>query len=109
MPSDLGTRAEKRSLKRVPASGAWAGAKGDFRGEVFLIEHKATEADSFGLKVELLRKIGREALRVGLKPAFHVVFCDATGRPRRDGAWVMVRESDWEEMTSVDDQEQPTP
>ncbi len=106
MTSDHGKRAEKRTLERVPASGAWIGAKGDFRGEAFLIEHKSTVKKSFGLKLELLRKIAREALRVGLRPAFHVTFVNEMGRPVHDGGWVMVREKDWEEMTRVTDSEQ---
>jgi hypothetical protein len=98
--SKLGDKAERQTLKRVPASGAWIGAKGDFRGEVFLVEQKATERMSYTLKLELLQKIAREALHDARRPAFMVVFTDGTGRPRKDGAWVMVRESDWEEMTS---------
>lgn len=109
MSDDLGSKAERATVRRVQGSGAWLGAKGDFRTTDFLIEQKATEKNSIGVKLEVLRKIGHEARAVGLRPACTIVFTDSTGRPRHDGAWVMVRERDWEEMTSVSDEEQPAP
>lgn len=110
MPSDVGKKAEGHTLKRVPGSGAWLGSKGDFSGAAFLIEQKSTQAGSYGIKLELLDKITREARQVGKAPAFHIVFTDGTGRARRNGGWVMVREADWEEMTSEpDEQEHPAP
>lgn len=95
----MGIKAERETLKRVAGSGAWIGAKGDFRSDDFLIEQKATERDSRAIKLEELRKIEREALQTGRRPAFALIFADSQGRPRPSGAWVMVRESDWQEMT----------
>lgn len=99
MADDVGTKAEKQTLRRIQGSGAWVGEKGDLKSDDFLIENKATEKDSYGLKLETLRKIGREATRATRRPALAVQFVDSTGRPRHDGAWVLVREADWREMT----------
>lgn len=97
---DPGSRAERETIRRVQGSGAWIGAKGDFRSADFLIEQKSTSRGSLGVKLDWLRKICREAMTVGLRPAFHLVFVDLRGKPVRNGAWVMVRESDWTEMTT---------
>ncbi len=97
--SDIGDKAERQTLKRVKGSGAWVGHKGDLESDDFLLENKATEKNSYSLKLEVLRKIGREALRANRRPSLMLQFTNSTGRPRHDGAWVLVRESDWREMT----------
>ena len=114
-PKDArGRRAELRALDRMgfkptKASGALAdkgdGTRGWFRKEV-----KTTEAASLSVKLAWLQKIAREAVHTAVKPVLAVVFVDGSGRPRRDGAWVMLRERDWKEvLDALDDQEQPTP
>ena len=97
---DAGRRAEARTFKRVQASGAWGGAKGDMGSEDFLLESKSTVNSSYRLVLDVLRKAEREALATGRRPALAVQFVDGTGRPKRGGAWVMVRESDFAGMTA---------
>lgn len=109
-PQDVGREAERESMKRVGArrvrgSGAWDGEKGDGRLDTpgddlpdFLVEHKATQRGSFSVQLAGLQKVSREARQAARQPAFHVVFCDGTGRPVRDGAWVMIPERVWEEL-----------
>lgn len=95
-----GRASEKRLAGRVggrlkPASGAMEGAKGDLETKALLIEAKATEADSLRLTLAWLTKIAGEAQDAGKLPALAVTFVTGDGRPRRDGAWVMLREADF--------------
>ena len=83
--------ASRLGFKTTPASGA-ATAKGDMRSDDFLIEAKATEGASLGLRHDWLCKITDEATMVGREPALHVSFVDVHGKPARCGAWVLVRE-----------------
>lgn len=109
-----GRAAERRTLDRTgfsptKASGALA-EKGDGRDGNLRLEVKSTTGRQFGLKLSWLQKIAREALQAGARPVMSLVFCTEDGRPRRDGAWVMIREQDWEEVRhalAVDVQEQP--
>lgn len=100
-----GRRAEGHTYRRMKGSGAWDGAKGDMRSDDFTVESKATEANSYSLKLEELRKIEREATATGRRPAFAVQFVDGTGRPRPGGAWVLVREDDFRSMTTPEGKE----
>ena len=102
---DAGRRAETKTFERTRASGAWVGAKGDLRSDDFALESKATERGSYSLKLETLRKIAREAEQSGRRPALAVQFVDGTGRPRHEGAWVLVREQDFVEMTTPEGEE----
>ena len=106
-PQELGRKAEKDAADRqggkvVRGSGAWDGAKGDRVLDTvvmdFLIENKFTLRKSFGVKHDMLQKITREARQVGRAPAFHLVFGNESGRPKRDGSWIMVTEDTWLEI-----------
>jgi hypothetical protein len=106
-PQELGRQAEKDAARRqggevVRGSGSWVGAKGDRKIHTvvmdFLVENKFTLRKSFGVKLEALQKIAREARQSGRAPAFNLVFGDGAGRPLRDGSWVMLREADWIEI-----------
>ena len=58
--------------KRQPGSGNQWHAKGDVKGEALLIECKSTSNASYGLKLELLEKINREAVLTGREPLFQI-------------------------------------
>lgn len=71
--------------------------KGDIKKGQFLIEAKATEADSFRLERGVLCKIVGEALRFGKIPAVCVSFVTGNGRPKDDGEWALIRLKDFQE------------
>ena len=101
-----GLAAEKRIAKRVegrqmPGSGAMQGAKGDVTLPDVLLEVKSTVNDSLSLKLEWLAKITGEARAVGKEPALSVLFTTGDGRPRKDGAWVMVTERYFNELQEL--------
>ena len=54
--------AETFGNKRTPRSGGLWFAKGDSKGEVYLIENKTTAKESFAISTHLWEKIEREAL-----------------------------------------------
>lgn len=97
-------RAEAKTLKRLgfrptKASGA-VGEKGDGRLEFdgdapdLYMEIKTTEAGSYSIKLEELRKAAREARQDGCRgPVFPVTFVTGNGDPRHDGGWVLVPET----------------
>lgn len=100
-----GRRAEKKFATRVrgdqqPGSGAMDGAKGDVRVGEFLVESKATISDSMSLKYPWLKKIAKEALDVTKEPALVIQFVLPDGSIKEDGAWVMVPERVFKELTS---------
>jgi hypothetical protein len=100
---ETGRVAEKKLNKRLggrltPGSGNQPGAKGDIDLGEFLLETKATEADSYRLDHETLAKIEREALAKGKNPAFHVQFVDPRGNAKRFGSWVAIPEWLWEDV-----------
>ncbi len=94
-----GDGAEKKFFKRIggkatPASGAMPGVKGDGHDKEgrFKIECKSTEKYRMGVQYEWLRKIVKEATRVGMLPALSVLFVTASGEVRQGGSWVMIPE-----------------
>lgn len=100
---DTGRMSEKkvaRSLggRLTPASGAMDGAKGDIVLEDFLIEAKSTVNESVSIKYSWLGKICTEAMMDTKKPALSVRFVTGDGRAVRDGDWVMLRRTDFEEL-----------
>jgi hypothetical protein len=103
---DTGRKAEARASKRLAgrqtrASGAMDSDKGDIELPEFLCENKATEAESFSLKHDVLAKIAREALEVKRAPALTLQFVDSIGRPKKFGSWVMIPESLFEEVQAL--------
>lgn len=100
-----GRVAEKKAARRfrakqTPASGALAGAKGDFAVGDFLIENKATISRSFTLKTEVLFKIYQEALEVGKTPALSLQFTNGIGESEKRERWVVIREDTFMELIS---------
>jgi len=98
-----GRKAEKKTAKRLsgrltPGSGALS-AKGDFEYLQWLVENKATEAESLVLKLDWLTKIYGEALAVGREPALSIQFVTGDGSPRDRGAWVMIPEKMFRNLT----------
>lgn len=90
-----GVRSEKLLSKKVvgvqrPASGALDGAKGDIEVESMLIEAKSTTLASMSLKLDWLLKISEEALAENKVPAVAISFVKDSGKPVRNGEWVMV-------------------
>lgn len=110
-PRGRGDEVERRSLRRLGAgfrlvrSSGQGARKGDIEGPGrgdFLIEVKSTRRESLSLPLRWLRKLTRQAREQRRRPALLVVFDDGQGTPRREGAWVLVRESDWRELTDAD-------
>jgi hypothetical protein len=101
---DAGRASEKRLGKSLgarlrPASGAMASAKGDMTvGKDWLVESKATEANSMKLEYSWLGKISQEALMEGRTPALTVSFVDKQGRAVNFGDWVLVPRTAWDEL-----------
>ena len=98
-----GVKSEKRLAKRLggrqtPGSGALEGAKGDVVLPDVLMEAKSTTNDSMSLKLDWLAKISGEASNQSKQPALSVTFVTGDGRPRKDGAWVMIPERVWKEL-----------
>lgn len=60
--------------RKVPASGAFEGNKGDVETKAWLIDAKLTEKKSFALSLKVLRKIDAEALAYGKVPALAIEF-----------------------------------
>jgi Holliday junction resolvase len=75
------------------------GAKGDMELQGRLIEAKSTTARSFSVKHEQLAKIAKEARDVGKRPALTVSFVTPDGRPIVHGEWVLMKLSDYRELT----------
>lgn len=100
-----GRRAEKRASKRMgagltAASGA-TGQKGDMRWPGWLLEAKSTVGKSLGVTHSWLAKITHEATMAGRHPGLMVIFVDEAGRPKKDGAWVMVPERLFKELVEA--------
>lgn len=93
-----GQKAEKRTARRFgttarAGSGAVEGFKGDFSLTDFLVENKATEHRSIGVKYAWCEKISKEALAENKDPAISIQFVDQTGLPiARDASWVLIPE-----------------
>ncbi len=101
---DVGRRSERQVARRLgarlqPASGAIQEAKGDMTTPMFLVEAKATERDSYSLKLDTLAKVAQEALSVAKEPALTITFVTGDGRPRPYGRWVMLPERLFKELT----------
>lgn len=105
-PKDTGTHgraAEKGAAARLraslrPGSGALEGAKGDFTLGSFLIENKATLADSYSLKQETWAKIYHEALAISKQPALAIQFTNGSGRSDRATRLVCIPEWLFQEL-----------
>lgn len=100
-----GKRSEKRLIKSLgaqatPASGAMAGAKGDFKKHQFLGEAKSTISDSMKLDMNWLLKISHEATQCGKTPLVVISFVDREGalRMRRNSEWVLLPRITFDEM-----------
>lgn len=98
-----GRVAEKKVITRfsaraTPGSGNQQGAKGDYSVDSFLIENKATEKESFGLKQDHLLKIYQEALNAGKLPALSFQFITPAGNSQKKDRWVAVPEHVFKQM-----------
>lgn len=103
----IGTLSEDKVAKRLGAkktlnSGALDFDKGDMKTDMFLIESKATEKQSFSLKLSYLVKIAKEAYSVQKVPALTVTFVDSKGDPVKLGNWVMIPEYLFKEYENKD-------
>lgn len=96
---DSGRRREsdlaRKSLagRQTIGSGNIDGDKGDIEAGRFLIEVKSTAKASFSLKADWLHKITAEALAKSKVPVLLVSFTTAEGRETKNGDWVMVPRS----------------
>lgn len=99
-----GRRSEQRAASRVRgrltrASGC-GNQKGDYSKGDFLVEHKSTTALSLRLTYDWLAKIADQAGTAVKKPALHVTFnVGDAGHQRPHGAWVMIPEKLFKELT----------
>ena len=66
------TAAAEIGGRRQIASGALVGMKGDVKSDTFLLEDKFTDAASYSLKLDLLKKAEQEAFQSRRKPLFRV-------------------------------------
>ena len=103
-----GQKSEKKTAKRLggktrPGSGAVAGAKGDILLSEFLVENKSTEHASISLKLAWLEKISVEAREEGKAPALSIQFVDKQGNSKKRGRWVLIPESEFQEMLDLND------
>lgn len=99
-----GRKSEKHTAKRLngnlkPASGAMPSAKGDMELAAFLVEAKSTVKDSISLKKEWLDKISSEALSINKYPAVSITFTTEDGKPRHRGAWMLISEDTFLQLT----------
>lgn len=90
--------AKRLGARLTPASGA-ANTKGDAVLGDMLLEAKSTTANSMSLKLDWLIKIASEALLTGRTPALTVTFTNDKGDPHRDGAWVLIPERVFKDLT----------
>jgi hypothetical protein len=98
--TDHGIKAEKKFSKRTGArqtrrSGARENDRGDYKKGCQLIEGKSTVKFSFSVAYDWLVKVCQEARQEQLTPAFTFAFVDREGKPRLDGSWVAIPESEW--------------
>ena len=97
-----GRASESRLTKKLKGKGTVGSGnqcwdKGDIKKGQFLIEAKATEADSFRLDRGILGKISGEALRFGKIPAVCISFITGNGKPKVDGEWALIRLKDFQD------------
>lgn len=102
----LGLSAEEQTARRlgfklVPMSGASTRQKGDMVGRGFMVENKATGADSLRIRREWLCKLCREAFFDNRYPALTLQFTNGRGHPRQSGAWVLIREREFLELLDL--------
>lgn len=90
---------KRLGMKQQPGSGNMEGAKGDLKGQKFLIEAKSTIHDSVSVELSWLAKINYEARDMAKNPALAVTFVTKDGKPRDYGRWVMIPETLFEELT----------
>ncbi len=98
-----GRKAEKKTLAKMgaaptPNSGA-SGSKGDGELPGFLMECKSTVHQSISVKREHLSKITGEAHAAGVEPCLSIIFTDGSGTPLREGTWICIPQSVFEELT----------
>lgn len=101
-----GTKAERATAARleadlVDASGALDGRKSDMTLPDFRVENKATEKGSIRLELDWLLKIAHEAAETGRTPALTVQFVTGNGKPRPQGAWVVIPEHVFKEIVDA--------
>ncbi|UOX39970.1 hypothetical protein [Vibrio phage V-YDF132] len=94
-----GLKSEARVSKKMGStlmvgSGSKDGRKSDAvldtKGYQFRIESKATKNKSFGLKLEILEKIRKEALDTGRVPLLTVSFTNELGQAVHNGDYVVM-------------------
>lgn len=93
--------AKKFGGRLTRASGNMAGDKGDFELPEFLVEAKATENGSYSISHDTLAKIAREAVEKQKRPALHLTFATANGRPKPLGSWIMIPADLFEAIQSI--------
>jgi len=78
--------------RRVPASGALRGNKGDVRTLDYLIEDKFTDAESFTIKLSMLRKTVQEALQMhGRLPMWRITIRGERFRLMREDDYLYLK------------------
>lgn len=91
-------------LRKQPGSGNMEGAKGDLKGQEFLVEAKATENKTMSVELSWLHKIKYEARDAGKLPALSISFVTKNGKPKKYGSWIMMEEHVFQEFMALVDE-----
>jgi len=98
----IGTMAERRAANRLEGRATVGSGNKDDKADIslehFLMESKATEYKSMGIKLEWLRKVSYQALDVNKYPALIIQFVYPTGEPVGEGSWVCIPEKVFNEI-----------
>ncbi len=100
-PSEVKTA--KRLGGRVTAASGATRGKGDIVLPAWLVEAKSTTHHSITLPLDWLVKIAHEARMTGRQGALTVTFVNGDGSPRKNGAFVLIEEHVWRELTQRDE------
>ncbi|NIT54899.1 MAG: hypothetical protein GWN00_01225 [Aliifodinibius sp.] len=93
---------KKLGATSTPGSGALPSAKSDGFDDAFQYEHKSTIHKSYGLKLETIRKIEKEALDVGRDPVLSISFVNPTGESIPQGDYVVISKELFQSLVSGD-------
>lgn len=106
-PQQAGRLAEVKAAKKIGArlhvaSGALS-QKADMTKGDFVIEAKATQAQTLKVEYSWLTKVSKEAVSVNKSPALLMQFVDLNGKAKRNGDWIAIPASLFNELLESND------